>query len=1049
MPIIMMVLVLAMNTESFDLSEIASQTVARVCDMTTINSDIIMKLKACDKQYDDQWYMDMAQQKSIEPEFKKCAEMVRNDWMSLNVTTDEDREDVMNACNTGYHMCYKNAYALTKQQVYLDRRTKNACYKSALALCITNSMQFMLNKLDDTMKLKACDTTFITDDKWQQLERCTDDYYNQVRPYWKEVMEQSISTCRQTYNDQLTRIWNLEREKQLPKFWWALMRTYGIEFTILLTIIVLVECVIRISAPLLLGFVIDYFAGQTYLTFADACMAAAGMVFGTILSVVIISPCQIRIGQLAMRVRVASTTLMYHKFGISMGFLLAAPIQTIMVISITWAYLVRLVFVIMALFNILRLSVNQIFTHAINFGAESWVTCRRIEARGRADFDQNFTLGRKTELPAGIALPTNIMVKNIFVKWNKDNYKLTLDNISVDLNSGDLLAVIGPVGSGKSSFLMSLLGELELMSGSIHINGTVSYSAQESWSFNNSVRNNILFGREYDERRYREVVRVCALERDLKILPFGDRTLMGENGVSVSGGQKARITLARSLYRNADICLMDDPLSAVDAAVAEHIFEQCIVDYLGPKIRILVTHQIQFIRNATKILVLDDGKCLALGTFDELLAKGLDFMALIDGTDDDNNNGGDNEGEGVVGVVGGGEGVMGMFEGQMTAGNAPDVVSPRFGSISRASLSVPTGTTGSVRRGSSARRRASSIQPRKSMVESEAPHIEEELQTQGSIGGRVYWLYVKAGCGLFMGTVTLVFTFLSQALFHASDIWLLVWASLSETGQSTFEKNQLYVIIYAVLIAALLLATIVRVLTWYHICLKAAKTLHNRVFTTLFRAPMAVFDSNPIGRIMNRFSKDVSAIDEVLPNVLYEVNLGVSLIVFTIIVAALVNYYLVIPGVIVLILSAFIRNIYIKTARDIKRMEGLTRSPVLSHVSATLRGLASIRAYGAQQAFQNQFYKYQDDHSATWFIYLAAARTLGITIDWLFGSSIGLAFVSVLMLINYTQYGVRQSAEMESHMTSVERIIEYTKLPQEADLLSTQHNTPDPQWPQT
>ncbi|CAG2112971.1 unnamed protein product, partial [Medioppia subpectinata] len=514
------------------------------------------------------------------------------------------------------------------------------------------------------------------------------------------------------------RIWNLEREKQSPKFWWALMRTYGIEFTILLTIIVFVECVIRISAPLLLGFVIDYFAGQTYLTFADACMSAAGMVFGTILSVVIISPCQIRIGQLAMRVRVAATTLMYHKFGISMGFLLAAPIQTIMVIGITWAYLgipavislvlfvlyipcqmfignrfkriraatskltdsrlglmneiiagmrvikmytweqwfidlvnkarnmeldkiqksyylkavntitfmiltkimlffmfitfvmtghtltVRLVFVIMALFNILRLSVNQIFTHAINFGAESWVTCRRIEefllldemgdkksnyeakkhdhvytykslnkARGRADFDQNFTLGRKTQLPAGIALPTNIMVKNIFAKWNKDNYKLTLDNISVEINPGDLLAVIGPVGSGKSSFLMLLLGELELMSGSIHINGTVSYSAQESWSFNNSVRNNILFGREYDERRYREVVRVCALERDLKILPFGDRTLMGENGVSVSGGQKARITLARSLYRNADICLMDDPLSAVDAAVAEHIFE--------------------------------------------------------------------------------------------------------------------------------------------------------------------------------------------------------------------------------------------------------------------------------------------------------------------------------------------------------------------------------------------------------------------------------------------------------------------------------------------
>ncbi|CAG2118899.1 unnamed protein product, partial [Medioppia subpectinata] len=149
---------------------------------------------------------------------------------------------------------------------------------------------------------------------------------------------------------------------------------------------------------------------------------------------------------------------------------------------------------------------------------------------------------------------------------------------------------------------------------------------------------NILFGREYDERRYKDVVRVAALERDLKIFPFGDRTLVGEKGVSLSGGQKARITLARSLYKNADICLMDDPLSAVDAAVAEHIFEQCIVNYLGPKIRILVTHQIQFIRKATKILVLDDGKCLGLGMFDELLPKGLDFMANFDGDDDDDEN---------------------------------------------------------------------------------------------------------------------------------------------------------------------------------------------------------------------------------------------------------------------------------------------------------------------------------------------------------------------------------------------------------------------------
>ena len=150
----------------------------------------------------------------------------------------------------------------------------------------------------------------------------------------------------------------------------------------------------------------------------------------------------------------------------------------------------------------------------------------------------------------------------------------TLNKISTDLNAGDLLAVIGPVGSGKSSFLMSLLKELPLESGNIRMQGSLSYASQDAWSFNDTVRNNILFGIDYDPGRYRKVIEVCALRRDLKLMPFGDQTLVGEKGVSLSGGQKARINLARAVYRDADLCLLDDPLSAVDASVQEHIFEK-------------------------------------------------------------------------------------------------------------------------------------------------------------------------------------------------------------------------------------------------------------------------------------------------------------------------------------------------------------------------------------------------------------------------------------------------------------------------------------------
>ena len=169
---------------------------------------------------------------------------------------------------------------------------------------------------------------------------------------------------------------------------------------------------------------------------------------------------------------------------------------------------------------------------------------------------------------------SSVIVNNITARWNQEMVKPTLKDISTRLKPGDLLAVIGPVGSGKSSLLMTLLQELPLVSGKIEVEGTLSYASQDAWSFNDSVRNNILFGMEFDDKRYQKVVEVCALQRDLKLMPFGDRTLVGEKGVSLSGGQKARINLARAVYRNADICLLDDPLSAVDTAVAEHIFEK-------------------------------------------------------------------------------------------------------------------------------------------------------------------------------------------------------------------------------------------------------------------------------------------------------------------------------------------------------------------------------------------------------------------------------------------------------------------------------------------
>lgn len=203
-----------------------------------------------------------------------------------------------------------------------------------------------------------------------------------------------------------------------------------------------------------------------------------------------------------------------------------------------------------------------------------------------------------------------------------------VSDLNVDIKDRTLAAIVGPVGSGKSTFLNVLLGEVQIDSGEVIVNGKVSYCSQEPWVFEGSIRDNIVFVEDYNERRYKRVLKVCALERDLELLPRGDLTVVGERGVSLSGGQKARINLARAVYRKADIYLLDDPLSAVDTHVGKHIFERCINDFLSSKIRILVTHQLQYLFDVQHLMLMGAGSILAQGSYQELQrSKQFQFLA--------------------------------------------------------------------------------------------------------------------------------------------------------------------------------------------------------------------------------------------------------------------------------------------------------------------------------------------------------------------------------------------------------------------------------------
>ena len=225
--------------------------------------------------------------------------------------------------------------------------------------------------------------------------------------------------------------------------------------------------------------------------------------------------------------------------------------------------------------------------------------------------------------------PSFILAENLFDK-NVQTEPNIIKDINFDCKPKEILVIVGEVGSGKSSILLSILGELFIKHGSISVKGRYSYSSQEAWTFAGTVKENILFNCSFDEKKYKEVIRVCALERDLTLFPLGDQTIVGERGVALSGGQRARINLARALYYDADIYLLDDPLSAVDPHVAKHIFKEAIQGYLNDKIVILVTHQLQFVQNSSKVLLIKEGEQVFYGHYNDLMDEFSSFIGLID-----------------------------------------------------------------------------------------------------------------------------------------------------------------------------------------------------------------------------------------------------------------------------------------------------------------------------------------------------------------------------------------------------------------------------------
>nr|XP_034300519.1 multidrug resistance-associated protein 4-like isoform X5 [Crassostrea gigas] len=628
----------------------------------------------------------------------------------------------------------------------------------------------------------------------------------------------------------------------------------------------------------------------------------------------------------------------------------------------------------------------------------------------------------------------------------------SLKNIDLEVKKGELLAVVGPVGSGKvfilTSLLLSLLKELPPETGQVCVQDTVGYMAQTPWVMSGTFQANVTFGENVEQERYRQVLHACALYKDLELMRLGDQTLVGERGLLLSGGQKARLTLARTVYREADVYLLDDPLGAVDTEVGSHLFQRCICELLRGKTRILVTHQLQYLRSADRIVVLNEGRVVSVGTYDELVKQGTEFSSILTKHDKD------------------------MEE-----------------KDERQEKSI-------------------NEQGEKS---TEAFDDGEFVET-GDVGWNVYKYYYLSGRPWLYLPLTMFLLLIAYAANGYGNWHLAKWAELSDSLNlktqngsyplypvidtlnqthglyTTYMYNitpllqtsnftpkgsliitqgdklmQQYLVAMSVFVVGISLFSLV----YFRMSVIISKRLHNNMFRVVMGAKTHFFDSNPVGQILNRFARDLGLIDSLIPSLTSTViEISVQL-AMKIGITCIINPFLLLPLTPLVIVLYLIRRFSLPTTRNMKRLEAMTQSPIFSHISDTLVGLQSIRALGMSRKFLQDFDRFQDRHTSAFFLYLSTIRwfsvrslfildvyfVLVILLSLVLRDMIGLSGGLFGMALNYLltmatpfSYMMRKTADLNTLMTSVERIVSYTKLEQEAPKVS--NSPPSSSWPQ-
>ncbi|XP_021341468.1 multidrug resistance-associated protein 1-like [Mizuhopecten yessoensis] len=716
-------------------------------------------------------------------------------------------------------------------------------------------------------------------------------------------------------------------------------------------------------------------------------------------------------------------------------------------------------FVSLSLFNILRFPIN-LLPMMVSYIVQANVSIGRIaDFLKMGDLDPENVQHNRTD-------PDAITIKSGTFSWD-DKLQPALRGIDVSVGVGKLVAVVGQVGSGKSSLVSSILGDMEKLQGHVNVKGSVAYVPQQAWIQNATVQDNILFGSEMNQCTYDDVLDACALRPDLEILTAGDMTEIGEKGINLSGGQKQRVSLARAVYNNADIYLLDDPLSAVDSHVGKHIFQEVIGSkgLLRNKTRLLVTHGIHWLPMVDSIVVLVDGHVSEMGSYEELLDHDGAFAQFLKiYLTQDNNDEVDDE--------------------------DPEIQEVKNKILQRLeSVTSDTGTTsGDESTVRSRKRKTSESKPKLARSISTAVDrkcdkkpdkitkekdvlIQEEKKEEGAVKRQIFMKYARA-IGLIATIFILILFIAYQGVSLTSNIWLSLWTDdkdlANQTNANTTEyqnKNYMYLGGYAafgigqalLVMAYSLLASLCQV--------RAAGKLHLGMLENIMKGPMSFFDTTPIGRIVNRFSRDVETIDSLLPGV---IRMFIQMFFGTLGTFIVITYStpiflsVIIPLFVVYYLS---QRFYVPTSRQLQRIESTTRSPIYNHFSETIAGAATIRAYGQQDRFIETSVQRVDKNILFYFTRISSNRWLGTRLEFvgnlivfaaaLFAvlsndvssGTVGLSVSYALSITSALNLLVQQASNLETNIVSVERVQEYAEIQTEAPWVMPFRRPPH-DWPQ-